>query len=39
MIQTKDIFMVANFLSGALLNTVIIAMIIYYGKQKKSKLY
>ncbi|XP_052776087.1 solute carrier family 66 member 3-like isoform X2 [Mya arenaria] len=38
-VQTGDWFIVLNFSCGATLNTTIVAMILYYTHQKKSKLF
>jgi len=39
LVQTRDLFIVLNFTCGATLNTVMVAMILFYGYQKKDKLY
>lgn len=38
-VQTRDVFIILSFSCGALLNTTIVAMILYYTHQKRTKLY
>lgn len=39
LVQTGDLGILVNFASGALLNTTIVAMILYYTQQNRKKLY
>ncbi|XP_045159860.1 uncharacterized protein LOC123525142 [Mercenaria mercenaria] len=38
-VQTADVFIILSFTCGALLNTTIVIMILYYTHRKRTKLY